>query len=112
MMEEIDELKAHFDFIPSWRLDDIMISYAPEGSSVGPHFDQYDVFLLQAKGQREWKIGQFCDDTTELVNNNQIQIIKDFQQQNYLSMRTGRHFICSSRRISLGNIAIRRLYDY
>lgn len=45
-----------FDFIPSWRMDDLMISYAPDGGSVGAHVDAYDVFLLQATGTREWLI--------------------------------------------------------
>lgn len=47
-----------FRFIPDWRIDDLMISYAPVGGSVGAHIDQYDVFLLQASGQREWQIEQ------------------------------------------------------
>ncbi|ARB45605.1 cupin domain-containing protein [Alloalcanivorax xenomutans] len=51
-----------FGFVPGWRLEDIMISYAAEGGSVGPHFDQYDVFLIQASGHRHWKIGPHCDD--------------------------------------------------
>jgi len=45
-----------FRFIPDWRIDDLMISYAPVGGSVGAHVDQYDVFLLQADGTREWSI--------------------------------------------------------
>ncbi len=45
-----------FDFIPSWRMDDLMVSYAPDGGSVGAHVDAYDVFLLQASGSREWLI--------------------------------------------------------
>ncbi|WP_018879123.1 cupin domain-containing protein [Thioalkalivibrio sp. ALE9] len=47
---------ARFDFIPRWRRDDLMISYAPPGGSVGPHVDQYDVFLFQAAGRRRWQI--------------------------------------------------------
>lgn len=46
-----------FRFLPDWRIDDLMISYAPEGGSVGPHIDDYDVFLLQAHGHRRWQIG-------------------------------------------------------
>lgn len=45
-----------FRFIPEWRIDDLMISYAPEGGSVGPHLDQYDAFILQAQGHRRWQI--------------------------------------------------------
>lgn len=45
-----------FDFLPRWRLDDVMLSYAVPGGSVGPHIDAYDVFLLQAKGRRTWAL--------------------------------------------------------
>jgi 50S ribosomal protein L16 3-hydroxylase len=53
---DIAKLLDYFRFIPDWRLDDIMISYATDQGSVGPHTDDYDVFLLQAKGRRRWKI--------------------------------------------------------
>ena len=55
--DEVAALKQALNFIPSARLDDVMISYATEGGGVGPHFDSYDVFLLQAQGQRRWRIG-------------------------------------------------------
>ena len=51
-LTEVSLLLDDFGFVPGWRLDDIMISYAAEGGSVGPHFDQYDVFLIQAAGRR------------------------------------------------------------
>ncbi len=54
-------LLTNFRFLPSWRLDDVMISVAAEGGSVGPHFDQYDVFLLQASGRRRWQIASAFD---------------------------------------------------
>jgi len=53
---DVAALLEHFQFLPSWRLDDIMISYAEPGGGVGPHVDQYDVFLLQGIGQRHWAI--------------------------------------------------------
>ncbi len=53
---EIEALITHFDFIPRWRFDDVMISYAATGGSVGPHFDYYDVFLLQGSGRRRWEL--------------------------------------------------------
>jgi len=53
---EVQALKEQFQFLPSWRLDDVMISYATEGGSVGPHYDQYDVFLVQASGKRRWQV--------------------------------------------------------
>lgn len=76
---EIADLMNHFDFIPRWRLDDIMISYAPEGGSVGPHYDQYDVFLLQGQGQRKWQIGALCDDQTENLSGTKLRILKEFE---------------------------------
>lgn len=53
---DIRALLAHFDFLPRWRIDDVMISFAAPGGSVGAHVDQYDVFLLQAHGHRRWQI--------------------------------------------------------
>jgi len=50
------ELREQFNFIPNWRIDDVMASYAPAQGSVGPHTDQYDVFLIQAHGTRHWQI--------------------------------------------------------
>ncbi len=51
-------LRDQFRFVPDARLDDVMVSYASDGGGVGPHFDSYDVFLLQAQGQRRWRIGR------------------------------------------------------
>jgi len=53
---DVAALLARFDFLPRWRIDDIMVSFAATGGSVGAHVDQYDVFLLQAKGHRRWLI--------------------------------------------------------
>ncbi len=58
---ELAEYLEPFGFLPSWRIDDLMISYAPEGASVGAHVDAYDVFLLQATGEREWLIDSTKD---------------------------------------------------
>jgi 50S ribosomal protein L16 3-hydroxylase len=55
------ELLRQFRFVPQARLDDLMISYATDRGGVGPHFDSYDVFLLQAQGQRRWRIGRQRD---------------------------------------------------
>lgn len=60
----LSEYLDEFNFIPSWRVDDVMISYAPQGGSVGPHYDRYDVFLIQGKGQRRWQLGPFVDEHT------------------------------------------------
>ena len=55
-VEALRESPSLFSFAPRWRLDDVMVSYAPPGGSVGAHVDNYDVFLLQGSGTREWSI--------------------------------------------------------
>lgn len=59
--DAVHDLMNRFRFVPDGRLDDLMISYATEGGGVGPHFDSYDVFLLQAQGRRRWRIGRQKD---------------------------------------------------
>ncbi len=87
-VDEIHELKALFDFIPSFRLDDIMVSFAPKGGSVGPHFDQYDVFLIQAEGQRLWQIGEHCDDNNPHLDSN-VKILADFKAEESQLLNVG-----------------------
>jgi len=55
-VDAVHALLQQFRFVPDARLDDLMVSYATPGGGVGPHFDSYDVFLLQAQGQRRWRI--------------------------------------------------------
>jgi 50S ribosomal protein L16 3-hydroxylase len=69
-------LLQQFDFIPHARLDDLMVSYAPKGGGVGPHFDSYDVFLLQGLGHRRWKISAQTDLT--LIDGAPLRILKHF----------------------------------
>jgi len=76
---ECADLLNQFRFIPNWRLDDIMASFAVAGGSVGPHCDQYDVFLLQAKGQRKWQIGPECRDNDELLPDTPLNILKHME---------------------------------
>ncbi|HQR04707.1 MAG: cupin domain-containing protein [Proteobacteria bacterium] len=71
-----DALLRNFDFIPHARLDDLMISYATEGGGVGPHTDNYDVFLLQGMGRRRWRIGK--PKNLELLANSPLKVLKDF----------------------------------
>lgn len=75
---EVGELLKAFRFLPSWRLDDIMISYAAPGGSVGPHYDNYDVFLLQGHGRRRWKLGQMCTDGSPMLDNPDLKILAQF----------------------------------
>jgi len=67
-----------FRFIPNWRVDDVMVSYAVDQGGVGPHFDQYDVFLVQGLGKRRWQIGGFCDETTELLPHDDLRLLARF----------------------------------
>lgn len=67
---------AQFRFIPQARLDDLMVSWATEGGGVGPHFDSYDVFLIQAQGQRRWRIGRMPD--AKLQDGVPLKIIENF----------------------------------
>ncbi len=76
-LPEAAELLKLFDFIPHARLDDLMVSYAPEGGGVGPHFDPYDVFLLQGMGHRRWQISTQSDRT--LIEGAPLRILKDFK---------------------------------
>ena len=71
------DLLDHFAFVPEWRIDDVMVSYAVPGGSVGAHFDQYDVFLLQGPGQRRWQLGEPCNDQTPRVEHAQLRLIAD-----------------------------------
>mgnify|MGYP003407372480 FL=1 len=77
---EVAELLDNFRFLPSWRIDDVMISFAAPGGGVGPHFDNYDVFLLQAHGTRRWRIGQMCDADSALLEHADLRILADFQE--------------------------------
>jgi len=76
---EVASLWQTFDFIPQWRRDDVMVSYAPKGGSVGRHFDQYDVFLVQGYGSRRWQLGQWCDASTPLVPNQPLRLLPAMQ---------------------------------
>ena len=86
-LTEVSLLLDHFDFLPAWRLEDIMISYAAKGGSVGPHYDRYDVFLIQAQGKRRWKLGGHCDRHTPLLPNDQLKLLEhmDVEDEHVLS---------------------------
>jgi 50S ribosomal protein L16 3-hydroxylase len=77
------QLLSEFRFVPEARLDDLMISYASDGGGVGPHFDSYDVFLIQVHGKRRWRIGK--QKNALLRNDVPLKIIANFEpQQEYL----------------------------
>ena len=86
-LNEAQSLIGRFNFIPHARLDDLMVSYAPHGGGVGPHFDSYDVFLLQGVGKRSWKIGENCDLT--LVEEAPLRILKNFESEQEWILEAG-----------------------
>ncbi|MBX2880584.1 MAG: cupin domain-containing protein [Granulosicoccus sp.] len=84
----VSDIEKHLDgfhqylepyrFIPDWRIDDLMISYAPTGASVGAHIDAYDVFLFQASGQRQWSISTDPLASTALIPDIDLKILSQF----------------------------------
>ncbi len=81
------ELLQRFDFIPYFRLDDLMVSYAPAGGGVGPHFDSYDVFLLQGLGQRVWRVSHQRDLT--LVAGAPLKLLAAFRARQQWTLGAG-----------------------
>lgn len=75
----VSALLDPFRFIPNWRIDDVMVSYATDKGGVGPHFDQYDVFLIQGLGQRRWQVGGSCDENTERLPNDDLRLLANFK---------------------------------
>ncbi len=86
---ELDDLLHQFNFIPSWRVDDLMASYAAPGGSVGPHIDQYDVFLLQASGRRKWMISEELVDEDNFITDSPLKIIKHFTAESEWILEAG-----------------------
>lgn len=78
---ELSELLAHFNFLPTWWFDDIMISYAPDHGTVGPHFDYYDVFLLQSQGKKCWQINTQDVSDENYIPNIDLRIMGDFEAE-------------------------------
>jgi len=81
------QLLDNFAFIPYARLDDLMVSYAPPGGGVGPHFDSYDVFLLQGEGRRRWRISRQRD--LALVDGAPLRILRRFRSAREWELRAG-----------------------
>ena len=86
LVQDVDKWDAdtaalldNFAFIPSWRIDDVMVSYATEGGGVGAHVDQYDVFLLQGMGQRRWSIDTRPNPSTAFRNGVELKLLREFR---------------------------------
>ena len=89
LLPEFRQYIEPFRFIPDWRIDDLMISYAPVGGSVGAHVDQYDVFLLQASGQREWQIETSARPPNTSSSSAAISLLADFNADKTMQLDAG-----------------------
>ena len=86
---EVAQLLTYFGFIPGWQIDDVMVSYATKGGGVGPHYDRYDVFLVQGQGQREWQIGQRCNKHTALQDGQALSLLTEFNCEQSHTLSAG-----------------------
>ena len=84
---EVRELLTLFRFVPDWRIDDVMVSFAAPGGSVGPHTDQYDVFLLQAQGRRRWQLSERFD--SALVPDVDLKLLERFSPEQEFVVEPG-----------------------
>ncbi len=87
--DNVRSLLDRFSFLPAWRLEDVMASFAPVGGGAGPHFDYYDVFLVQVAGKRRWELGQVCDDCTALQENESVKLLKKFDTTSVYDLDAG-----------------------
>jgi 50S ribosomal protein L16 3-hydroxylase len=88
-LPELGDLLDLFGFIPDWRIDDLMLSYAPEHGSVGPHVDEYDVFLLQALGSRRWQYTESRLENPQLIPNLDLAILSHFEPDQDVVLESG-----------------------
>lgn len=89
LIPEVGALLEHFRFLPRWRIDDIMVSYAPAHGTVGAHIDNYDVFLLQGLGRREWQIGHTPVEEETIVPDLDVRILADFTPDETMVLEPG-----------------------
>ncbi len=89
--DDVAALRRLFPTIPNWRIDDVMVSYAADGGSVGPHYDHYDVFLLQGQGQRRWLLGGPVRPDPKLEGNTELRLLRDFEiEEEFVTSYTNR----------------------
>ncbi|HEY2344592.1 MAG TPA: cupin domain-containing protein [Xanthomonadaceae bacterium] len=86
---DVRALLDRFDFLPRWRIDDIMISFAAPGGSVGAHVDQYDVFLLQGLGARRWQVDTKPDPSTAFRDDVELKLLREFHPTHTWTLETG-----------------------
>ncbi|WP_258806879.1 cupin domain-containing protein [Pseudidiomarina sp. CB1] len=76
---EVQELLSAFRFLPDWRVDDVMVSFATENGGVGPHLDQYDVFIIQGGGRRHWRVGERTSNLVEVCPHPDLKQLENGQ---------------------------------
>ena len=91
VLEEVERLRELFAFVPRWRVDDVMVSHAPPGGSVGAHVDNYDVILLQGSGTREWRVESVPRGASdeELLPALQTRVLRRFEPSHQWELRAG-----------------------
>ena len=86
---KVAEIVNYFHFLPRWRIDDIMVSYATTGGSTGPHYDNYDVFLIQGAGSRQWQVGTKYSNHSKLRENKQLHLLANFEPLQEWTLNSG-----------------------
>jgi 50S ribosomal protein L16 3-hydroxylase len=86
---EVMHMLDHFDFIPQWRVDDVMVSFAVKQGSVGPHYDNYDVFLYQAEGRRKWSLTTQSCNTENYLAGVDLRIMAQFDVEEEYILEPG-----------------------
>ncbi|WP_242530166.1 cupin domain-containing protein [Marinobacterium iners] len=86
---DVAPLLEAFNFIPQWRRDDLMISYASDGGGVGPHYDNYDVFLLQAEGVRRWEVGGLFGEDSPRREDTPVMILPEWHAEQSWELNPG-----------------------
>lgn len=86
---EAADVVEQFRFIPNWRYDDLMVSFASENGGVGPHYDNYDVFLIQTQGKRRWEVGGFFDQNSPRRPDTPVMIIPDWEPEHTWVLEPG-----------------------
>jgi 50S ribosomal protein L16 3-hydroxylase len=88
-LPEASEIVEQFRFAPNWRLDDLMISYATDGGGVGPHYDNYDVFLIQASGTRRWEVGGIYGEDSPKRPDVPVMILPEWEPEQSWELQPG-----------------------
>ena len=86
---DVAALLDRFAFLPSWRIDDVMVSYATDGGGVGAHLDQYDVFLLQGIGRRDWRISDDPCASHDFRDDTELKLLKRFDPTHAWTLEPG-----------------------